>query len=78
MVLEWMSQYKHRTSRHLSVETNVITHDNGAILFNDLLSEAKSLALKAREGKTVIFTSWGPEWRPFGQPRSKRLLGQLF
>ncbi|KAF6072765.1 BCS1 N terminal family protein [Candida albicans] len=123
--LEWMSQYKHRTSRHLSVETNVITHDNGAIttnfslvpgpgkhlirykgaymlvnrersgklldmtsgtpfetvtlttlyrdrkLFNDLLSEAKSLALKAREGKTVIFTSWGPEWRPFGQPRGE-------
>lgn len=129
--LEWMSQYKHRTSRHLSVETNVITHDNGAIttnfslvpgpgkhlirykgaymlvnrersgklldmtsgtpfetvtlttlyrdrkLFNGLLSEAKSLALKAREGKTVIFTSWGPEWRPFGQPRSKRLLGSV-
>ena len=46
-------------------------------LFNDLLSEAKSLALKAREGKTVIFTSWGPEWRPFGQPRSKRLLGSV-
>ena len=47
-------------------------------LFNDLLSEAKSLALKAREGKTVIFTSWGPEWRPFGQPRSKDCWGQLF
>ena len=33
--------------------------------------------MKAREGKTVIFTSWGPEWRPFGQPRSKRLLGSV-
>ncbi|KAI5962534.1 BCS1 [Candida pseudojiufengensis] len=129
--LEWMSKYKKRSSRHLSVETNVITHDNGAIttnfslvpgpgkhlirykgafmlvnrersgklldmtngtpfetvtlttlyrdryLFNDLLYEAKSMALKAREGKTVIFTSWGPEWRPFGQPRSKRLIGSV-
>lgn len=129
--LEWMSKHKYRTSRHLSVETNVITHDNGAIttkfslvpgpgkhllrykgafilvnrersgklldmtsgtpfetvtlttlyrdrkLFNDLLYEAKNMALKAREGKTVIFTSWGPEWRPFGQPRSKRLLGSV-
>ncbi|CAI5755755.1 unnamed protein product [Candida verbasci] len=129
--LEWMAKYKHRSSRHLSVETNVITHDNGAIttkfslvpgpgkhlirykgafmlvnrersgklldmtsgtpfetvtlttlyrdrnLFNELLSEAKSMALKLREGKTVIFTSWGPEWRPFGQPRSKRLLGSV-
>ncbi|KAK6462791.1 mitochondrial chaperone BCS1 [Scheffersomyces coipomensis] len=129
--LEWMSQYKHRSSRHLSVETNYIQHDNGAVstkfslvpgpgkhliryqgafmlvnrersgrlldmtsgtpfetvtlttlyrdrhLFNDLLSEAKKLALKAREGKTVIYTSWGPEWRPFGQPRKKRVIGSV-
>ncbi|ODQ81937.1 hypothetical protein BABINDRAFT_33044 [Babjeviella inositovora NRRL Y-12698] len=126
--LEWMAQYKHRTSRHLSVETNYTQHDNGAVstkfslvpgpgkhlirykgaymlvtrersgkmidmtngtpfetvklttlyrdrfLFPDLLDEAKKLALKAREGKTVIFTSWGQDWRPFGQPRTKRLL----
>ncbi|KAI3404567.2 BCS1 [Candida oxycetoniae] len=129
--LEWMSRHKQRSSRHLSVETNVITHDNGSIstnfslvpgpgkhlirykgaymlvnrersgkmldmtngtpfetvtlttlyrdrkLFSDLLSDAKNLAIKAREGKTVIFTSWGPEWRPFGQPKSKRLLGSV-
>lgn len=127
--LEWMSQYKHRSSRHLSVETNFVQHDNGAVttkfslvpgpgkhliryqgafmlvnrerlgklldmtlgspfetvtlttlyrdraLFGSLLSEAKNMALKAREGKTVLFTSWGPDWRPFGQPRKKRMLG---
>ncbi|CAK9437345.1 uncharacterized protein LODBEIA_P17230 [Lodderomyces beijingensis] len=129
--LEWMSRHKHRRSRHLSVETSVVTHDNGAIttnfslvpgpgkhlirykgafmlvnrersgkmldmtsgtpfetvtlttlyrdrhLFNEMLRDAKNLAIKANEGKTVIFTSWGPEWRPFGQPRSKRLLGSV-
>lgn len=129
--LEWMSQYKQRSSRHLSVETNFIQHDNGAVttkfslvpgpgkhllkykgaymlvtrersgklidmtsgtpfetvtlttlyrdkhVFADLLGEAKKLALKAREGKTVLFTSWGPEWRPFGQPRRKRMLGSV-
>lgn len=129
--LEWMSQYKHRRSRHLSVETNFVQHDNGAVttkfslvpgpgkhlinfkgaymlvnrersgklmdmtsgtpfetvtlttlyrdraLFNELLAEAKVLALKAREGKTVLYTSWGPEWRPFGQPRKKRILGSV-
>lgn len=129
--LEWMSQYKHRSSRHLSVETNYIQHNNGAIttkfslvpgpgkhlirykgafmlvnrersgklidmtngapfetvrlttlysdrnLFSDLLTEAKTLALKVREGKTVLYTSWGPEWRPFGNPRAKRLLGSV-
>lgn len=129
--LEWMSLYEKRTSRHLSVETNFIQHDNGSVttkfslvpgpgkhlirykgaymlidrersgklldmtngapfetvrlttlyrdrhLFSDLLNEAKQLALKIREGKTVIYTSWGPEWRPFGQPRLKRLLGSV-
>ncbi|EDK40680.2 hypothetical protein PGUG_04778 [Meyerozyma guilliermondii ATCC 6260] len=129
--LEWMSQYKHRSSRHLSVETNFVQHDNGAVttkfslvpgpgkhliryqgafmlvnrersgrlldmtsgtpfetvtlttlyrdraLFGNLLAEAKSMALKAREGKTVLFTSWGPDWRPFGQPRKKRMLGSV-
>ncbi|EGW34076.1 uncharacterized protein SPAPADRAFT_59502, partial [Spathaspora passalidarum NRRL Y-27907] len=125
--LEWMSKYKHRSSRHLSVETSYVQHDNGSVstkfslvpgpgkhllrykgafmlvnrersgklidmtsgtpfetvtlttlyrdrkLFGDMLLEAKQLALKAREGKTVIYTSWGPEWRPFGQPKTKRL-----
>jgi len=129
--LEWMSQYKNRSSRHLSVETNFIQHDNGAIttkfslvpgpgnhlikykgaymlikrersgklidmtngapfetvtlttlyrdraLFGELLGEAKTLALKAQEGKTVIYTSWGPEWRPFGQPKRKRMIGSV-
>lgn len=127
--LEWMAQHKHRSSRHLSVETNFVQHDNGAVttkfslvpgpgkhliryqgafmminrerlgrlldmtlgapfetvtlttlyrdraLFGSLLAEAKNMALKAREGKTVLFTSWGPDWRPFGQPRKKRMLG---
>lgn len=129
--LEWMSQYKQRSSRHLSVETNYIQHDNGAVttkfslvpgpgkhlinykgaymlvnrersgklldmtsgtpfetvtlttlysdrhLFPDLLREAKKMALKAQEGKTVLYTSWGPEWRPFGNPRKKRMLGSV-
>lgn len=129
--LEWMSQYKNRSSRHLSVETNFVQHDNGSVstkfslvpgpgnhlirykgafmlikrersgklldmtsgtpfetvtlttlyrdrgLFNDLLVEAKTMALKAQEGKTVIYTSWGPEWRPFGQPKKKRTIGSV-
>ncbi|SCU93355.1 LAMI_0E14070g1_1 [Lachancea mirantina] len=126
--LEWMSKHPNRSSRHLSVETNFIQHDNGAVttkfslvpgpgnhiirykgafmlikrersgkmidmtsgtpfetvtlttlyrdrhLFGDMLLEAKNLAVKAKDGKTVVFTSWGPEWRPFGQPKAKRSL----
>lgn len=41
-------------------------------LFDSMLMDAKSLALTREEGKTVIYTSYGPEWRPFGQPRKRR------
>ncbi|KAG0206524.1 hypothetical protein BGX28_002054 [Mortierella sp. GBA30] len=43
-------------------------------VFTELLQEAQKMALMNQEGKTVIYTSWGPEWRPFGQPRKRRLL----
>jgi len=43
-------------------------------LFPELLSEARDLAMKGHEGKLVIHTAWGIEWRPFGQPRLKRPL----
>ena len=43
-------------------------------LFPVLLSEARTLAEKSTEGKTVVYTAWGVEWRPFGKPRRKREL----
>ncbi|KAF9916410.1 hypothetical protein FBU30_001400 [Linnemannia zychae] len=43
-------------------------------VFTELLQEAQKMALLNQEGKTVIYTSWGPEWRPFGQPRKRRVL----
>lgn len=42
--------------------------------FRGLLSEARDMALRAQQGKLVIHTAWGTEWRPFGQPRRKRPL----
>jgi mitochondrial chaperone BCS1 len=44
------------------------------LLFSELLSEARDLAMRGQEGKLVIHTAWGTEWRPFGQPRRKRSL----
>jgi hypothetical protein len=44
------------------------------VLFPYLLSEARDLAMRGHEGKLVIHTAWGTEWRPFGQPRQKRPL----
>ena len=43
-------------------------------LFPRLLSEARELAMKGHEGKLVVMTAWGIEWRPFGLPRRKRPL----
>lgn len=43
-------------------------------LFPHLLAEARDLAMRDHEGKLVIHTAWGIEWRPFGQPRQKRPL----
>lgn len=43
-------------------------------LFPKLLAEARDLAMRGQEGKLVIHTAWGIEWRPFGQPRQKRPL----
>lgn len=126
--LEWMSKHPQRVSKHLSVRTNFVQHDNGSVstkfalvpgpgnhwirykgafilikrersakmidltngspfeivtlttlyrdryLFREILNEAKDIALKSTEGKTVIYTSFGPEWRKFGQPKAKRAL----
>lgn len=46
-------------------------------LFPRILEEAKSLALSSEEGKTVIYASYGPEWRPSGIPRRKRPLASV-
>lgn len=46
-------------------------------LFTALLSEARDLAMREQEGKLVVYTAWGTEWRPFGLPRRKRPLSSV-
>lgn len=41
-------------------------------LFLRLLSEARDIATRGQQGKVVIHTAWGAEWKPFGAPRRKR------
>ncbi|KAI9340134.1 BCS1 N terminal-domain-containing protein [Zopfochytrium polystomum] len=43
-------------------------------LLLEMLAEARDDAMAAEVGKTVVFTSYGPEWRPFGAPRRRREL----
>ncbi|KAI9800524.1 MAG: hypothetical protein M1825_004072 [Sarcosagium campestre] len=46
-------------------------------IFEELFKEAHDLALQRQEGKTVVYTAWGTEWRPFGQARRKRPLDSV-
>ncbi|CAZ80307.1 unnamed protein product [Tuber melanosporum] len=46
-------------------------------VFPALLQEARDLAVKLEEGKTIIYTSWSTEWKPFGRPRRKRPLSSV-
>jgi chaperone BCS1 len=46
-------------------------------MFSEILMHARHYALAQQEGKTVIFTSYGPEWRPFGSPRKRRMLDSV-
>jgi len=43
-------------------------------LFAPLLAEARDAALRGQEGRLVVHTAWGTDWRPFGLPRRKRPL----
>lgn len=38
----------------------------------NLLNQARDSAMALQEGHTVLYTSFGHEWRPFGAPRRKR------
>ena len=45
-----------------------------AAVFEGQLGEAKAMAETAETGKTIVYTNWGTEWRPFGHPRRKRAM----
>lgn len=46
-------------------------------IFFNILQEARELALKQEEGRTVMYTAMGAEWRPFGFPRRRRPLSSV-
>ena len=58
-----------------SVTLTTLSRDRA--VFGELLNEARQLAIDSQEGKTVIYTCWGLEWRTFGQPRRKRPLSSV-
>lgn len=76
-----ISVSRERHPRHFDIRTGspfetitLTTLYRDRHIFSNLLSEAQALAQHLTEGKTVIYTSWGVEWKPFGAPRRKRPL----
>lgn len=77
----WMQMKRERETRSMQLMSGtpwetvtVTTLSRDRHLFSKLLAEARDLALRGQEGKLVIRTAWGIEWKPFGQPRRKRPL----
>lgn len=77
----WMQVKRERETRSMQMmsgqpwETLTLTTlSKDRSLFPSLLGEARELAMKGQEGKLVVMTAWGIEWRPFGLPRRKRPL----
>eukprot|EP00742_Colponemidia_sp_Colp-10_P008458 GILJ01009163.1.p1 GENE.GILJ01009163.1~~GILJ01009163.1.p1 ORF type:complete len:421 (+),score=67.47 GILJ01009163.1:74-1264(+) len=80
----WIQVHRHRETNMLDLnsgtpwETVTLTsfgRDKEWLV--DLLQEAKEMAMAKEEGKTVIYTGWGTEWRPFGPPRRRRPLNSV-
>lgn len=46
-------------------------------VMRSLLEEAERTNAQMEEGKLVIWTAWGQDWRPFGQPRRRRPLDSV-
>ncbi|XP_013884286.1 mitochondrial chaperone BCS1, partial [Austrofundulus limnaeus] len=46
-------------------------------IFFNIQQEARELALKQEDGRTVMYTAMGAEWRPFGFPRRRRPLSSV-
>ncbi|RXG70310.1 Mitochondrial chaperone BCS1 [Armadillidium vulgare] len=47
------------------------------LLFKEILDEARMLAMKQTEGKTIMYTALGSEWRQFGHPRRPRAISSV-
>ncbi|XP_064455797.1 mitochondrial chaperone BCS1-like [Ornithodoros turicata] len=66
---------QHTLDLHMGVPWETVTltalgRDKG-IYFN-ILEEARAAALQREEGKTIMYTAVGSEWRQFGHPRQRR------
>ena len=70
------SERIHNSGQPMETVT-VTTLFRDRFLLAAMLDEARSMAMMMNQGKTVLFKSWGQDWRPFGKPRKKRLMDSV-
>ncbi|KAF2904089.1 hypothetical protein ILUMI_02084 [Ignelater luminosus] len=66
---------QHTLDLHMGVPWETVTltaFGRNKHVYTNILEEARHLALKQHEGKTIMYTALGSEWRPFGHPRKRR------
>ncbi|EDW58192.1 mitochondrial chaperone BCS1 [Drosophila virilis] len=75
----WIQVERTREQQTLDIQMGVpwesvtlTAFGNNKQIYFDILEEARQLALEATEGKTLMYTAMGSEWRPFGHPRRRR------
>lgn len=71
---------QHTLDLHMGVPWETVTLTalgrNKSLYFH-ILDEARKLALKREEGKTIMYTAMGSEWRQFGHPRKRRPISSV-
>lgn len=80
----WIQVTRQRDSKMMDLSTGspwetvlLTTLFRDRPVLSELLSEAQSLAMTKQEGRTVIYTAWAADWRPFGAPRKRRILDSV-
>lgn len=69
------SRESHTLDLHMGVPWETVTltaFGRDKNIYFKMLEEARHLALQYTEGKTIMYTAMGSEWREFGHPRKRR------
>lgn len=70
----------HTLDLHMGVPWETVTltaFGRDKNIYFEMLEEARHLALKFTEGKTIMYTAMGADWREFGHPRKRRPINSV-
>ncbi|GAB6030596.1 hypothetical protein CHUAL_007457 [Chamberlinius hualienensis] len=71
---------QHTLDLHMGVPWETVTLTalgRNKEMYFKILEEARNLAVRLQEGKTIMYTAVGGDWRPFGHPRKRRPLNSV-